>query len=127
MNSAQNCFCNSGKLFKDCCQIYLSHQQKALTAESLMRSRYSAYCIQAVDYLVETTHSSTRRFQNKKDILEWSKMNEWVKLEIINTTETIVEFKAYYLNENFKATIHHERSRFKNENGTWFYVDGDIF
>ena len=127
MKSAQKCYCNSDKLFEECCEIYLNNIQKAPTAEALMRSRFTAYCVQAVDYLIQTTHSSTRKFHNKKDIQEWSSMNQWVKLEIINASETVVEFKAYYLNENLKATIHHEHSRFKNENETWFYVDGDFF
>ena len=40
------------------------------------------------------------------------------------STETTVTFKAYYLDYQLKAQIHHEHSTFTFENGTWFYVDG---
>ena len=77
----------------------------------------------AVDYLVNTTHISKRRLHNKKDILEWSLSNKWLKIEFLNSTETNVTFKAYYLDTNLKAQVHYEHSTFKLENGIWFYVD----
>ena len=122
-----NCYCGYANTFENCCKPLINSIKSVKSAEELMRSRYSAYCTQEADYLVNTTHLSTRKFHKKAAILDWSQSNNWLKLEVIVATETIVEFKAYYLNENFKATNHHERSRFKNENGTWFYVDGDFF
>lgn len=122
-----NCYCGNTKPFANCCEPYISNLQKAPTAEALMRSRYSAYCIQAVDYLVSTTHSSTRKLHNKKDILQWSKSNQWLKLEVLNATENMVEFKAYFLDERLKATIHHEKSTFVKEDGSWYYVDGVFY
>jgi len=122
-----NCYCCSGKPFANCCEPYLNTTEKAPTAETLMRSRYSAYCIQEVDYLVATTHSSTRKFHKKEDITTWSKRNQWIKLEILNATETVVEFKAYFLDERLKANVHHEKSTFVKEDGNWFYVDGVFY
>lgn len=124
---ATNCYCESEKLFTNCCEPYLNNSKKVDSAESLMRSRYSAYCVHAGDYLVETTHSSTRKFHNKQDILEWSKSNQWLKLEILNATETVVEFKAYFLDDRLKANMHHEKSTFIKEDGSWFYVDGVFY
>jgi SEC-C motif-containing protein len=119
-----NCYCGSSKTFENCCKIYIKGIQKPATAEALMRSRYSAFATGEADYLVATTHSSTRKFHKKSDILAWSKSNQWIKLEVISTTETTVTFKAYYLDYQLKAQIHHEHSTFTFENGTWFYVDG---
>ncbi len=96
----------------------------APTAETLMRSRYSAFATGAADYLVNTTHSSKRKLHNKSEILAWSQLNQWLRLEILAVTETTVTFNAYYLDENLKAQIHYEHSTFKLENGKWFYVDG---
>ena len=121
---ATNCYCCSGKPFANCCEPYINATKKAPTAEALMRSRYSAYCVQAGDYLVATTHSSTRKFHKKEDIMTWSKSNQWLNLEILNATETVVEFKAYFLDERLKANMHHEKSTFVKEDGNWFYVDG---
>ncbi len=119
-----NCYCGSSKTFENCCKIYIKGIQKPETAEALMRSRYSAFATGEADYLVATTHSSTRKFHKKSHILAWSKSNQWIKLEVIASTETTVTFKAYYLDYQLKAQIHHEHSTFTFENGTWFYVDG---
>jgi SEC-C motif domain protein len=119
-----SCYCGSSKKFENCCEIFIKGTQKPATALALMRSRYSAFATTSVDYLVATTHSSTRKFHKKSDILEWSKSNQWIKLEILATTETTVAFKAYYLDFQLNAQIHHEHSNFIFENGTWFYIDG---
>ncbi len=119
-----NCYCGSSKTFENCCKIYIKEIQKPATAEALMRSRYSAFATGEADYLVATTHSSTRKFHKKSDILAWSKSNQWIKLEVLASTQTSVTFKAYYLDYQLKAQIHHEHSTFTFENGTWFYIDG---
>ena len=123
----KNCYCDSNKPFSDCCEYYILGTQKAPTAEKLMRSRYSAYCVQNVDYLLATTHISTRKFHDKQEILAFASQNKWEKLEVINTTETTVEFKAFYIDNNQKSQTHHEKSTFKKEEGSWFYVDGEWF
>ena len=120
-----NCYCGNSIPFQDCCEPYIKGIANALTAEKLMRSRYSAFATGAADYLVNTTHISKRRYHNKKDILAWSQANKWLKLEVLASTETTVTFKAYYLDENLKAQVHYEHSTFKLENDKWFYVDGE--
>lgn len=120
----KNCYCGSSETFENCCEIYIKGIQKPATAEILMRSRYSAYATQNADYLVATTHISIRKLHKKSDILNWSKSNQWIKLEVISSTETTVTFKAYYLDYELKAQIHQEHSNFVFENGNWFYVDG---
>ena len=124
---SKNCYCGNVKPFAECCEIFMKGIEQAPTAEKLMRSRYSAYAAQAVDYLVETTHVSKRKYHSKEDILEWSKSNQWIKLEILNSSENTVEFKAYYIDSELKAQVHHEKSTFKNDNGFWFYVDGEFY
>ena len=91
-----------------------------------MRSRYSAYATGNADYLVESTHISTRKFHKKSDVLAWSKTNQWMKLIVLNAAENTVTFEAYYLDENLNSQIHKEHSTFQLENGNWFYVDGEF-
>ena len=124
MNNSVSCFCGSAISFQDCCQKYIDGSQKAPTALALMKSRFSAYATHQANYLWNTTHISQRKFYSKADILNWATANEWQKLEIISFTETTVEFKAYFLDKNKIAQIHHEFSTFKKENDSWFYVDG---
>jgi len=116
------CPCGSGFSFSDCCQPFLLKIQNAPTAEALMRSRYTAYVIQNADYLIETTAEATRKYHKKADILNWSKNSNWIRLEILFSSETIVEFKAFYF-EKMQLKIHHERSKFVNETGKWFYLE----
>lgn len=120
------CYCGNNVSFQNCCEPYIKGIKNTPTAETLMRSRYSAFATGAADYLVNTTHISKRRFHNKKDILDWSQANKWLKLEVLATTENTVTFKAYYLDENLKAQVHYEHSTFKLENEKWFYVDGEF-
>lgn len=119
------CYCGSGNKFSDCCEPYINGVKKAPTAETLMRSRYSAYAVHAADYLWATTAPKERKHHSKQAILDWAKSNQWLKLEILNSSPTIVEFKAYYLDDRLRAQIHHERSSFSNEDGKWYYVDGE--
>ena len=121
------CYCGNHLPFEKCCQPYLKGLSKAPTAEALMRSRYSAYVIGEADYVIATTHSSTRIFYKKKEILDWSKSNQWCRLEILEVTSSSFYFKAnnLYNQKKKKKQIHYEKSTFIFENGNWFYMDGE--
>jgi SEC-C motif-containing protein len=121
------CYCGSLKGFSQCCEVYINGIKKAPTAEALMRSRYSAFATQKADYLVVTTHFSTRKQHKKEDILEWSQSNKWIKLSVVAATVYTVTFKAFYLDSELQPQIHHEHSTFKLEDGSWFYVDGEFY
>jgi len=43
MNQETRCPCGSQEIFASCCEPYLSGDKIPLTAEILMRSRYTAY------------------------------------------------------------------------------------
>lgn len=122
-----SCYCGSDLSFEKCCEPILSRKLNATTAEVLMRSRYSAYATHNADFLIATTHSSTRATHSKDEILYWATSNQWQRLEIIRVTSNTVEFKAFYFNSSQQLQVHHEHSRFVEENGQWMYVDGDYF
>ena len=118
----QNCPCGSEKSYQDCCHIAHKNINVVQTAEQLMRSRYTAFTMGDIDYLMQSHHSSTRPIHEKDEILAWAKAVKWQKLEILNTTADTVEFKAYF-NENSKDEYLHENSKFVKENGVWMYLD----
>ena len=122
-----SCPCGSDKPFKDCCDPYINGTQKAPTAETLMRSRYSAYTTHAVDYLMATTYLSQRKYHSKSEISNWASSNQWIRLEIINATGNTVEFKAYFIDSSHQLQIHHEKSTVIFEDENWFYVDGKFY
>jgi SEC-C motif-containing protein len=111
----------------DCCGRYVEHfdTTPAPDAESLMRSRYSAFVHERTDYLLATWHASTRPAQ-----LETDAGTRWLGLEVrahqaVDATHAEVEFVARY-RIGGRAVRLHERSRFVREEGRWFYVDGDM-
>jgi SEC-C motif-containing protein len=126
-----NCYCCSEKNFEDCCEPFIKGVSKPATAEELMRSRYSAYAISDVEYILRSTHSHTRKYFKRDEIETWAKSSDWEKLEILSTTDGaakdrkgFVEFKAYYTNEKGEPVVHHELSEFRKELGKWFFYDG---
>ncbi len=126
MSEVNICPCCSGLKYEDCCQPF--HQGESVpTAEKLMRSRYSAYVICLPDYLINTTYPAKRKGLVKEEIVEWSKENKWLKLEIVKSNTSVVEFKAHFQDENRQLHIHHERSDFTIDEGRWYYVKGKFF
>ena len=107
------------------------------TAEMLMRSRYSAYSMSLVDYLVETTAPKTRTKNLAADIKKSIGAICWLSLDIVNIeqggpTDKIgkVEFIAHFTEtgpDNISRTSSlHELSRFNRFQGHWVYLDGKI-
>lgn len=118
------CPCGRNNELEQCCLPYISGKMPAPDAESLMRSRYTAYTLHNADYIYNTTFPTERKYHNKKDILSWAKSCTWIKLEIISASESVVEFKAYYLDSSLKMQVHHERSFFEKQNGSWYFKEG---
>lgn len=122
------CYCNNNKSYKACCEVFHLNNGKTETAEQLMRSRYSAFVLANGDYLMQTHHISTRPISEKKAIVKWAKSVEWIKLEILKTTEGLsnnedgtVTFNAYFY-DNGTIDIIHEKSAFIKENNSWYYL-----
>ena len=97
-----------------------------------MRSRYTAYTMEEVDYIVSSHHESSRDDVDRDAALKWAEQAEWSGLEIVETEkgqeaddEGVVEFVAKFSLQGAEQR-HHERSRFKKVDGKWFYVDGDM-
>lgn len=120
------CPCGSGDLYSNCCLPYHKNVILPPTPEALMRSRYTAYALHLVDYLIETTYPTKRKLYNKVDIGNWAKKNNWLRLEICETKDDVVTFKAYY-EHALQLQIHHERSVFKKDGNKWFYFSGSYF
>jgi len=126
------CPCASGKSFENCCAPRLMLLSPAATAEQLMRSRYTAFSLGAVDYLINTL-ASERRSVNERRMLEREiRHTKWVKLEILDTVAGgitdktgVVEFNAYFEAGNEQGCLH-ERSDFRKDGERWVYVGGQV-
>ena len=118
------CFCESGKEYQHCCQVFIESKELPATAEQLMRSRYTAYVLVKATYLVETTHPKVRHMHSKKAITQWAKENKWTGLEVIKSDASTVEFKAYFIDSEQEAHCHYEYSTFEKLGEKWYYVSG---
>jgi SEC-C motif-containing protein len=57
------------------------------TAEQLMRSRYSAWALQRIDYLIATTWPRQQRQLQRKALENWANATEWQQLKIVDTLQ----------------------------------------
>lgn len=115
------CYCGTNTPYASCCEVFHLNGGKTETAEQLMRSRYSAFVLANGDYLMQTHHESTRPVKEKEAIVTWAKSVQWIKLEILNSTETTVEFNAFFTDKG-EADCIHENSKFVKENAIWYYL-----
>ena len=132
MKKSDLCPCCSSKNYGDCCNLFLGSSTSAPTAEQLMRSRYTAFALEKALYIVETHHPQAREPDELKALKKSFKGMVWTSLEIVATQAGAeidsvgeVEFIAHFKHFGQVGRLH-ERSRFRQENGQWFYVDGAI-
>jgi SEC-C motif domain protein len=115
----------------DCCGRFTNHFEDtpAPDAESLMRSRYTAFVLERADYLLATWHPSYR-----PQAIEFDPAVKWLGLEVrqhrlLDAKHAEVEFVARQKSPGSAAVRLHERSRFVkdgNAPGRWYYVDGEL-
>ena len=114
------CPCGSGKKYKKCCQIY--HKGAiAKDALTLMKSRYSAFAVGDINYIIKT--STFQKDYN--DLKAFSNSYNFKKLEILDLGANFVIFKAF-IECNGKDATFSEKSHFVQKDGRWYYDSGEI-
>jgi SEC-C motif-containing protein len=109
--------------YGECCALWLESEKPAPDAESLMRSRYSAFCLEREAYLLATWHADFRPGH-----VAFDPGVKWLGLEVrnhtvVDATHAEVEFVARQKPHGSAAVRLHERSRFVLESGRWCYVE----
>ncbi len=129
-NLTDDCPCGSGKPYAECCQPLILHERNAETAEALLRSRFSAYARQQIDYILETVAPSQRHQHEVGAIRSWARNATWHGLEILQTRgggpddqEGKIEFIAHYSEKDVRKR-HHELAHFRKIDGRWYFFDG---
>lgn len=127
IRTVTRCPCLSGMTYDDCCGRFHRGESAAPTAEQLMRSRFSAFAVGDADYLLATWHPRTR-----PESVDLDPDDRWYRLDIHSTERGgpfddvgLVEFTAYHRGHSGAGTLH-EVSRFRREDGRWFYLDGQV-
>ena len=125
IDDAKRCPCGTGLPYGECCAPIHRGEREAATAEALMRSRFTAFAIGDVDWLLASWHSSTRPRS-----LELDPGIRWLRLDIQGTSgggpfdrDGTVAFEAHWVADGQRGSMR-EVSRFRRDKG-WQYLDGD--
>lgn len=120
---SQPCPCNPAHTYASCCQP-LHHGAAATDPQALMRSRYSAYVLGLVPYLLASWDASTRPLE-----LTLEPALQWLRLELLSQHEEgdqgQVHYRAHYRHGTHWGVLE-EQSRFRRDHGHWRYVDGAV-
>jgi SEC-C motif-containing protein len=124
----ETCPCGQPIPLAACCGV-LHMGQTAPTAEALMRSRYSAYVLGLVDYVVRTTVVVQQDELDVDGIREWSTQSQWLGLTVLEAQaaghsdqHAWVTFEARWSDAD-GVHVHRERSAFVQTQGQWFFID----
>ena len=126
------CPCTSKMSYDRCCGPFHAGTAMPETAEQLMRSRFSAYALGKVDYLISTRPRVKRAGEDREELAQYCKSVSCVGLKIVSKEKGgqaddtgIVTFHAS-LQTNGRRSLHIETSSFAREEGKWVYVDGVV-
>jgi SEC-C motif-containing protein len=129
--SSPICPCGSGNLLNACCGRYHAGQP-APCAEALMRSRYSAYVLGLIDYLVATTLPAQAAGLDRAAISQWSAQSTWLGLEVESAQvlggkpeHAFVTFTARW-HDGAGEHSHRERSAFVQHQDRWYFIDPTV-
>lgn len=122
----RRCPCGTGLTYGECCGKY-HRGAVAPTAETLMRSRFTAFAVGDEDYLLRTWAP-----EDRPETLDLSGSGvRFYRLDVLDVQgggpldETgVVEFRAFY--KGAAKGSQHERSAFRREAGQWVYSAGEV-
>lgn len=125
------CPCASGLPLAECCGRYHAGTP-APSAELLMRSRYSAYVLGLIDYLVATTLPAQQAALDRAGMTAWSAGSVWLGLEVESTE--VLGGRPEHARVTFTARWHdaageqqqRERSAFVQHQGRWYFLDPTV-
>ena len=130
MDMQEHCPCQSGRAYGVCCAP-LHEGQAAADAEALMRSRYCAYVLQKIDYIVATTVPAQQGLLNRDDLAAWSRETKWLGLTVLRHLPAIgkhhaqVEFVARF-QDGVEVCEHRELSAFVRIDNRWYFIDPTV-
>ncbi|MEZ4450342.1 MAG: YchJ family metal-binding protein [Nannocystaceae bacterium] len=129
-NNNAPCPCGSGIKFKRCC-LPLHLGAAAATPEALMRSRYAAYAVGDLDYVISTTDPEGPAYRRDRaawteELRQFAALTTFEALEIREVgpvTGDLGEVRFFARLRRGGADVSfEERSLFAHRGGRWYYV-----
>lgn len=97
-----------------------------------MRSRYCAYVLGLIDYLVATTLPAQQAALDRDAIRAWSSQSTWLGLTVERSEEldgqplhAFVTFTAHWQDGGGEQR-HRERSAFVQRDHRWYFIDPTV-
>ena len=127
------CPCGSGAKLKRCCRP-LHQGAAAASPEALMRARFTAYAIGAIDFILSTTHPGGPHFEAdegawRASVRSFCASTEFQRLEVLEASESgglgEVAFRVTLAQGGEDASFG-ERSTFRKEGARWLYHSGEL-
>ena len=130
-----HCPCGSKLPYQDCCERLHLDPTCAKSAEALMRSRYTAFVMHDIDYVVSTTAPFQQALLDRASLLNWAQQTAWAGLTVIRhipksgKRHAQVEFNALFTSA-VGVEAHHELSSFvkigKTNPPRWYFLDPTV-
>ena len=112
------------------CLPFIRGEKLPETAAELMASRYVAYSLAEVDYILATHEPETSGETDREATEDWAKKSKFHGLKILETKlgergddTGEVEFEALFTADGTEH-VHHERSTFVRKDGRWYFAEG---
>ena len=123
-----SCPCGSGNKFGDCCALYINGIP-APDAQTLMRSRYTAYVVGALDHVAATHAPEVRDDFNRAEAERLARVCQFQELDIRKVIEkgdsAQIDFLIRFRRDN-KDMMQVELADFRREHGRWLYAGGNV-
>ena len=130
------CPCGGGA-YGSCCGPLIAGEQLAVTAQQLMRSRFSAFALaardpQAIEHLLRTHPEPGQPEAARRQSLKESCHNiQWTSLDVLDCQnggpldqQGTVTFAAHWRDRDRREGVLKECSRFgRGESGEWLYLE----
>lgn len=126
--ATDNCPCGSGLRFDACCGPIIAGAPAA-TAEALMRSRYCAYVVGALNHVADTHAPEVRDDFNRPEAERLARHCTFEGIEIRKATENgnhaQVDFVLRFKRDG-NDMIQVELADFRKVDGRWLYAGGKL-
>ncbi|OOR91176.1 hypothetical protein B0181_03575 [Moraxella caviae] len=126
-----NCPCGLQLAYAECCQPLHDFYKFADSAEHLMRSRFAAFYLKNVDYIIKTTAPAQQDLLDKNELQAWADGMSWQNLTVkshnkVGKRHAQVHFVAQFISRDGKTGEHDERSAFVCVDNRWYFLDPTV-